>query len=149
MWPTLAGDWTGRIERPDGRSQPIFFTIRGDLPRRGRPSIDGRARVCDQSGAVRDFALTGGPDNRRGTRFHISFRPVVDSDVAPGPGDLPGEWNGGDDIHGASTFVSRAPVAIAEASDSSPPQAPPEARYVLRRGNEADFLAACRERTRN
>jgi hypothetical protein len=148
MWPTLTGNWSGTLEAPDGRTQPILLAIGGGVHRRGSTYIDGRARICDHHGAIREFEISGRPDNWRGTRFHLSFRPVMDDDIAPGPGDLRGEWNG-DDIRATSTIVSRAPTATAEASRSSPAQGPPEARYVLRRGTDGDFLAACRERTQN
>ncbi len=147
LWPTLAGDWTGTLESPDGGAQPVFFAIRGDVPRRlrGRVRIDGRARLCEGSDAIRPYELSGGPDNWRGTKFHMSMS--SDHDAGLGPGDLQGEWEG-DAIRATGVVVSRGPVATAEATRESGVEAPTQVRYLLRRGSENEFLAACRALTR-
>jgi hypothetical protein len=147
LWSTLTGDWTGTVETAPGRTRPVFLAIRGGLPRRGRAYIDGRARLCDGRDAIREFEITGAPDNWRGTKFHLSMRSVVEHDAQPAPGDLQGEWDG-DEVRAAGALVSRSAVATAEASESSPTEAPPQARWALRRGTEAEFLAACRALTR-
>jgi hypothetical protein len=147
MWPTLTGEWTGELETAEGATQPVYLEIRGGVPRRGRPYIDGRARLCDGSGAIRDFEIFGSPDNWRGTRFHLSARSLVEDDSGFGPGDLQAEWLG-DEIRATGVLISRSPVATASASRSSRVEAPPTVRYALRRGNEADFLSACQRLTR-
>jgi hypothetical protein len=147
LWPTLAGDWTGEVETADRGITPVFFAIRGWVPKRGRPSIEGRARFCDRSDAIRDFEISGRPDNWGGTRFRVSMSSAVERDSRLGPGELQGEWQG-DAIRAAGALISRGPVATAEVSRSSPPESPPQVRYALRRGSEADFLAACQRLTR-
>jgi len=145
LWPTLTGDWTGQIETADGRSRPVFFAIRGWVPRRGRASIEGRARLCERGGSIRDFEISGRPDNWRGTRFHISMSSEHDSGLVPG--ELQGEWVGGE-VRAAGPLVSRGAVATATAEESRAPEARPQVHYTLRRGSEADFLAACQQLTR-
>lgn len=147
LWPTLTGDWTGTFESAGGETRPVFLAIRGGVPRRGRAYIDGRARLCEGSTPIRDFEITGAPDNWRGTKFHLSMRSVVEHDSRPAPGDLQGEWDG-DEVRATGVLVSRSSVATAETSESSPAAAPPQARLVLRRGSEADFQASCRALTR-
>jgi hypothetical protein len=141
--PTLAGDWTGELDAGTGSRQPVFFAIRGYVPKRGRPLIEGRARLCDRSGSIRDYEIAGGPDTWRGTRFHVSLSGAVEHDSQVGPGELQGEWEG-DAIRATGVLVTRGRAATAAASTSSRPEAPPQVHFVLRRGSEADFLAACR-----
>ena len=132
--------------RPDDGSQ-LFLSIRGWVPRRGRPYIEGRARLCDRSNEIRDFTISGRPDNWRGTRFHVSMSSAVEQDSRLGPGELQGEWKG-DAIRATGVLVSHGPVATAEVSRSSGPEVPPQVHYALRRGSEGDFLAACQRLTR-
>jgi hypothetical protein len=147
MWPTLTGEWTGELETEDGQAQPMFLEIRGGVPRRGRPYIDGRARLCHGSGWIRDFGISGAPDNWRGTRFHLSARSLDENVSGLGPGEMQAEWLG-DEIRATGVLVSLGPVATASASRSSRGEGPPPVRYALRRGNETDFLAACQPLTR-
>ncbi len=141
LWPTLAGDWTGELRTSDGHARPLFVTIWGFVPRRGRPSINGRARLCDQ-GAIRNFEIFGEPDNWRGTRFHFSMSPTVERDWPLAPGELGGEWDR-DAIRATGALVPRGPAATAEISRTSRPASPPHVYVALRRGNEADFLTVC------
>lgn len=142
LWPTLAGDWVGDLTIENGGAQPVFLAIRGFVPRRGRPSINGRARLCDQGGAIRDFQISGEPDNWRGTRFHFAMTATAERDWPLAPGELGGEWDG-DAIRATGALVSRGPVATAEISRSSGPASPPPVYVALRRGNEEDFLTVC------
>jgi hypothetical protein len=144
LWPTLAGDWTGELVTADGRAQPVFFAIRGWVPRRGRPFIEGRARLCDDNGSVRDLQISGRPDDWRGTRFQVSIAGTNGHDSRLVPGDLHGEWQG-DAIRAAGVLVSGGPVATADVSRQARPAEPPRVHYALRRGSEREFLAACQK----
>lgn len=142
LWPTLTGDWVGELTMEGGRGRPAFLAIRGFVPRRGRPSINGRARLCDERGTIHDFEISGEPDNWRGTKFHVSMSPTVDRDWQLTPGELGGEW-GHDAIRATGSLVSRGPVATATISRSAPSTSPPHVYVAMRRGNEADFLTVC------
>jgi hypothetical protein len=142
LWPTLTGDWVGDLTIGSGRARPVFLAIRGFVPRRGRPSINGRARLCDQGGAIRDFQISGEPDNWRGTRFHFAMSATAERDWPLAPGELGGEWDG-DAIRATGALVSRGPAATLEISRSSRPASPPRVYVAMHRGNETDFLTVC------
>jgi hypothetical protein len=144
LWPTLKGDWVGELTMEGTRARPAFLAIRGFVPTRGRPSISGRARFCDRGGVIRDFEISGEPDNWRGTRFHFSMSPREGRDWRLTPGELQSEWDG-DAIRATGAMVSRGPVATADISRSSAPASPPPVYVALRRGNEADFLTVCQK----
>jgi hypothetical protein len=147
VWPTLAGDWHGKLEMPDGRVSPVYLRIGGsvlDLGARGtgRSDIRGSARWCDARGSIRDYDIWGNPDNWRGTRFHLSTRSRLERDSGETIDNLQGEWSG-DEIRAVGRLVSLARTATATATRTSRPAAPPQVRYTLRRGNESEFLQAC------
>ena len=141
MWPTLTGDWSGELRTEDGRTQALFLAVRGGWYRRS-VYINGRGRLCDRPGAIRDFEISGAPDNWRGTRFHFSTRDVVDYGPGTQLGEVRGEWEG-DAIRATGALVSAGPVATASATRESGPAAPPQVLYSFRRGSEKDFLTAC------
>jgi hypothetical protein len=145
LWPTLTGEWHGEMRTPDGRVQPVHLRIGGGmrLGGRGRPYIDGLARVCAGAGVVREYVLWGRPANWRGTRFSLSMSRDAEEDSAYGPGDLQGEWQG-DEIRATGTWIVRGPTATASVTRSEGVASPPpEVRYQLRRGGQEAFLAAC------
>ena len=148
LWPTLTGNWQGTLEAPNGGVSSVYLELRGEVfsvsgsrgPRRA--SISGIARWCDESGRIRDYRISGAPDNWRGTQFHLSLREDDERDSGVTLGDLRGEWSG-DEIRATGVLVPLARTAAAEATRSSrPAPAPPQARYTLRRGDD-DLLASC------
>jgi hypothetical protein len=141
LWPTLTGDWVGELTIEGARARPAFLAIRGFVPRRGRPSMTGRARLCDRGG-IHDFEIAGEPDTYSGTRFHFALSAIAERDWQLVPGELAGEWDG-DAIRASGVRVSRGPVATAEISRSSGPATPLRVYVALHRGNEADFLSVC------
>jgi hypothetical protein len=148
LWPTLTGNWNGTLETANGRVSFVYFEIRGEVFKPGsrgarRPNIYGTARWCDESGRIWHYRISGGPDNWRGTMFHLSTRGEVERDSGVALGDLRGEWSG-DEIRAVGALVPLARTATVEATESSRPSAaPPLVRYTLNRGDEKDFLAAC------
>jgi hypothetical protein len=141
MWPTLTGRWIGELRTEDGRSQPVFFELSGGF--RGRSTyINGRARVCDRRDAIRDFEVSGRPDNWRGTRFHFSPNGTVEIRPGLAAGRLEAEWSG-DEIRGSGPLFQPGGVASASVSRDSPSPQTQRAQLMLRRGSERDFLAAC------
>jgi hypothetical protein len=150
LWPTLTGDWYGRLDAPDGRASFVYLEIRGEVLRisgdgggGNAADIYGRARWCDESGRIWDYRVIGDPDNWRGTRFHLSTSRQFDSESGRSLGNVQGEWSG-DEIRAVGDVYTHGPTATATATrDSAPAASPPLARYTLRRGTEADFLAAC------
>jgi hypothetical protein len=141
LWPTLTGEWNGELRTADGHIHPVYLEIRGGLRNRGRSYIDGRAKICVGT-KIHDFNVYGRNDNWRGTRFHLSLSRVS----VPGPDQVPdgmqGEWSN-DDLRGIGQLVSTSPTATASATRSSAPPPPPLVRYILHRGTETAFLAAC------
>jgi hypothetical protein len=149
LWPTLTGDWHGTLETPDGRTSFIHLELSGEVfsfsgtrgPRRA--SISGTARWCDEGGRIREFRISGAPDNWRGTQFHLSMLEEVERDSGVTLGDLRGEWSG-DEIRASGPLVSLARTATAEATRSAPRAGPPPAaRYALRRADGQDLRATC------
>jgi hypothetical protein len=145
MWPTLTGDWSGELRTEGGRPHPVFFAVRGGWRRRS-VYINGRGRLCERDGAIRDFEISGRPDNWSGSRFHLSTRGVVEHGAGTQLGELEAEWQG-DAIRATGALVSAGPVATASVSRDSRPAAPPKVHYSLRRGSEKDFLTACKTET--
>lgn len=150
LWPTLTGRWVGELTMLDGRVSPVYFELGGGMPsgRHGRSYINGRARWCDGSGEIRDYTVSGTPENYRGTRFHLSTSSVVERTSGVSPAGLQGEWSV-DEIRGRSELFTHARRATATASravdetHTSVAKAR-EVRYRLQRGSESDFLSACR-----
>jgi hypothetical protein len=143
LWPTLTGTWHGQLETSNGRTTSVYFDIDGRLDRHGT-WISGTARWCDGSGDIRDYRIHGDVDNWSGTRFHISTSEVVTRAAGISLGDLRGERSG-DEIRAVGALASFAPTATSSATrDVRIDVAPQSAvRYVLRRGSEDEFLAAC------
>jgi hypothetical protein len=147
LWPTLTGTWHGMLETPSGRRSLMYFDIQGEVFSAGRRyirgnNIRGSARWCDGSGQIRDYEISGDVDNWRGTRFHLSTRSVVDREDGEWPTAIQGDWSG-DEIRTTGVLVSHSRTATATATRSSRSPGPPPIRITLRRGSEADFLAAC------
>ena len=143
-WPTLTGTWHGTLETADGRESPVYFDIQGEVlgGTRHVGNIRGSARWCDRSGSIRDYEISGDPDNWRGTRFRLSTTSVIEREDGRSPAALRGEWSG-DEIRATGVLVSHGRTAVASATRSSRTPEPPAIRITLRRGSEADFLAAC------
>jgi hypothetical protein len=148
LWPTLAGGWVGELTIDNDRTTPVYLELGGGMPSGGsrrRPYINGQARWCDGSGPIRDYEVSGAPDNWRGTQFQLSLRNVIERSSGVSPTGLQGHW-AGDEIRGTSELVAHATTvtatvsrAVGRAADSAP-----RVRYHLRRGDEDDFLAACK-----
>jgi len=147
LWPTLTGSWTGTLETRDGARSFVHFDIRGEIFSGTRhirgDNIDGTVRWCDGSGQIQDYAISGDPDNWRGTRFHLSTRSLVDREGGQSPTAIAGEWNG-DEIRAVGVLIAHGRSATAWATRSARSPEPPAVRITLRRGSEAEFLAACR-----
>ena len=141
LWPTLTGHWQGQLATADGPVTSIYLEL-GGVVRRRSSHISGKARWCDERGEIRDYTISGHPENWRGSRFYLSLSSVADRDAGASPGELRGEWQG-DEIRAAGIMLSHSRVATATATRSSGPAAPPQVVYKLRRGTEEDFLAAC------
>lgn len=144
LWPTLPGQWVGTLERPDGRLSFVYLDISGAMRRHG-PAIWGNARWCDESGRVWNYQISGRTDNWRGTRFHLSTRSNVERPSGESPAELRAAWTG-DAIRATGTMVTHGGTATATATRTSPPAPTSEVRFVLRRGSEERFTAACRSR---
>jgi hypothetical protein len=154
LWRTLTGEWYGALRRPDGQSVPLYVALTGGLriTRGGgtdRTYIEGRARVCDGPAVIRDYTLHGRPDGWRGRSFSLGTALITEPPPPMRLGDLVGEWTD-DTLRLAGAEVSTAMTQTAEATRSSPPPPTSSARFELvpvhelRRGTEAEFLAACR-----
>jgi hypothetical protein len=145
LWPTLTGSWVSAPSPADGRASFVYVELTGGAGYRGRPYINGRALWCEPGGTIHDYEIFGSPDNWRGTVFHLSTRSVVERPFGRLLSQLRGQWNG-DEIRAEGLVISGARVATAEAvaSSSALTTAPPDVRpYVLRRGREQEFVAAC------
>jgi hypothetical protein len=125
----------------DGGVSFVFFEIRGVRLNRGS-HLYGSAKWCDRRGRIRNYELSGRPDNWRGTRFSLSTRGVGEQESGVSPGELQGEWHG-DEIRATGALVSQGRTATAYASETSRPASAPPVRYTLRRGSETAFLTAC------
>jgi len=143
LWPTLAGSWFGRSSTP-GRASFVFLELEGHVGR-GRRRIEGRAQWCER-GVIQDYDLSGAPDNWRGTLFHASTRSTSELPVGLVLSQLRGQWSG-DEIQADVLLISNArSVTISEETSSSGSSAtkPPVLHYVLQRGGEEQFVAACK-----
>jgi hypothetical protein len=147
LWPVLVGTWRGEMQGPAGTT-PVFLELQsrfmGSSSVRHLEPIGGRLRWCHAPRAIRDFTLRGDADAWRGTRFTVA----VDAQDVLGSDELPdkiaAEWRG-DTIEATGTLWRRSTnTASAEATRSRAQLAGvPQVRYVLRRGAEAEFVAAC------
>lgn len=145
MWDTLVGEWYGEMADGEGSETLLYLDIEGYVGSRSI-YITGTARWCDANGQIRDYTLTGGPDNWRGRRFHLSFATKNERDSGFSPGAMQGEWNG-DQIRMLGTYLRHERTASASEQQASQPS-PPPVRSTLRRGDEQAFLTACAARTR-
>jgi hypothetical protein len=148
LWQTLTGDWHGELMMPDGRTDPIYFEIRHPFPLLDRcrdcpKRIEGRARVCEAQGTVRDYDIAGNVSNWRGTKFYLALSMAAEQQPGLAVRELRGEWEG-DSIRATGDLVKLGHTVSIEATDSSDRPTSQQVRYTLRRGTEDDFLAACR-----
>jgi hypothetical protein len=152
LWPTLTGDWRGEMNMPDGRRAPVFLSLWASHTFKrcqDCSSMDGRARVCDSGGVVREYVVRGWPDDWRGTKFRLSFTHAGDREGGLGPGTFQGDWSG-DTIRGESDLVryygpgEAATATASEARGESGRAASPRVQYSFARGTEREFDAACR-----
>jgi hypothetical protein len=148
LWQTLTGDWHGELMMPDGRTDAIYFEIRHPFPLLDRcrdcpKRIEGRARVCEAQGTVRDYDIAGNVSNWRGTKFYLALSMAAEQQPGLAVRELRGEWEG-DSIRATGDLVKLGHTVSIEATDSSDRPTSQQVRYTLRRGTEDDFLAACR-----
>jgi hypothetical protein len=140
LWPTLSGTWVGSSVDGD-RTSHVFLDMDGYQGRRDGATIDGRARWCDR-GTMYDFDLSGAPDNWRGTLFHVSMRGTSQQPVGLVLSQMRGQWSG-DEITAEALLISNARTTTISEDDLARKTAPPVLRYVLHRGDEDEFVAAC------
>lgn len=146
LWPVLVGSWRGEMHGPAGTT-PVFIELRsrfmGSSDIRHIEPIGGRLRWCDGRAAIRDYAVRGDVQTWRGYRFRI----VIDGDggqtSSESPDDVVAEWRG-DIIEGTGRLWRHGRTASAEATRGSAySDGAPRVSYVLRRGEEDEFVAAC------
>lgn len=146
--PGLVGYWQGDVTygAGDGR-RVVLELIDGNCTRCRHANIEGRAKVCG-TGHKATYEIHGRPENYRGTLF--SLNPQRTSQ-APGLylNYLDGQWDGVDlltisaslsriDENGHAQSTISTDIATGRETKD-----PPDVRFELRRGSEADFTAAC------
>ena len=149
--PALVGTWWGEMRTPTGRPWVVQLEMTAtsvDNDRGENVYMAGTARVCDGANDTRGFELSGDADNWRGTRFHVSARQLVERQGELVFGRLDGQWAGDDMTLVGSLHRLGAPVASAidregNRTVSGDPDTLAPVTFNLKRGVEADFLAAC------
>lgn len=150
---TLTGEWYGEFPARSFGVQRVYVELDGHLASRCYQCrrLEGRARICDSGGRVRDFDVTGDVNNWRGTSFWISTGPI-DSRDGRGVhlGLVEGSWEG--DIITARARLNTydfaggiaSSISISETRDGAV-ESDPVVPLVLRRGTEKQFNDACAE----
>jgi hypothetical protein len=151
LWPTLTGSWFGESS-PHGGGAFVYLELNGGMSSgsQRRPFLRGRAKWCSPGNTVHDYDLFGEPDNWRGTRFHLEPRSVGEQPFGPVLSQLRGEWDK-DEIRAEGVVIVRASTASATAIRGAvtTTSSPAVVHYVLRRGHEDDFVAACQQNRRS
>jgi hypothetical protein len=152
LWPTLTGSWFGASSSTAGNGAFVYLELTGGMSSgsRRQPFMGGRAKWCGPGNTIHDYDLFGEPDNWRGTRFHLEARNVVEQPFGPVLSQLRGQWNR-DEINAEGVVIVRTSAASATATRGAvtTTPSPTVVHYVLRRGHEHDFVAACQQDSRS
>lgn len=145
LWPVLVGDWHGAMQGSAGAT-PVFIELRsafmGSSDMRHLQPIIGRMRWCAGT-MIRDYTIRGDVETWRGTRFRIAVDGMGGRESGESPDELAGEWRG-DTIQATGRLWPNGGTASAEVTRGSEhSDRAPDVRYVLRRGEESEFVAAC------
>lgn len=153
--PTLVGRWTGTLVTGGGTRFGLLVDLRMApavvLSARGRmrvrsdsdSKLQGEARLCTARGEVQRFTVGGDTeDDRRASRFYLVLLPVEDLPRdGLTPSHLRGRWDGGDALAFEADVHQREGSASITRSDD--PDTGRPGRVEMRRGDEAEFGAAC------
>lgn len=148
--PTLTGEWYGEFPAPSLGVHRVYVELDGHLAARciGCNRIEGRARICDSRGRVRDFRITGDVNNWRGTSFWMSMGQTDNRDGrGVYPGHVEGRWEG-DTITAQATlttynFAGGVAYSTSQITRDGEVERDPVVPLVLRRGTEEQFDASC------
>jgi hypothetical protein len=117
--PVLVGTWVGRLQSP-GRPLGVKLELhRWHASRDSQCSqcdpIEGTAVVCDDSGTLSHYDISGKPADRRATHITLGVKPAANA-----PRDIPqldvlrGSWRGDElDLKAELRDPGREPPAIA------------------------------------
>lgn len=149
--PALVGTWWGEMRTPTGRRWVVQLEMTASTAENDLGEdvyLGGTAQVCDGVGERRGLDLSGAAHNWRGTRFHVSARQLVERQGELVFGRLDGEWAGDDMTLVGSLQRLGAPVTSGidregNRTGSGDPDTLAPVTFNLKRGAEADFLAAC------
>lgn len=150
--PVLLGSWVGRLTTGGGRPRVVFMQIERYQVHRSRRSrcrncddrIQGRVLSCDERGRIVGYTLDGQPEDRDAARLHGTTQPAQ----SPPPDGLAishfrGGWDGADALNLELEFYWRRGASAV--TSSGDPDTKGSVPLPLRRSNEAEFEARCRE----
>jgi len=151
--PPLPDIWVGSLTTATGqrfgirlglRLKTYYNSRRGGRDWRTSPygSFDGSLRSCDRQDGIREYTITGAPNDRNASKLHFHAAPV---EKPPHQGLtfswFKGSWDGANRLDlDADIFVQRGKGAV---SGSEFPETQTQPKLALTRGADADFQALC------
>jgi hypothetical protein len=143
----LVGTWLGEMRTGRGLPRGVYLDMdryRSTGRRRcgNCPNVEGNARMCDERGLVRTYALWGTVENRGGSSLRLGLTP----EPSPPPDGLSlshlrGTWDGADALAMQATLHLRRGQSAISSSDD--PDTGRDHALALQRGTEEAWRALC------